>query len=1265
MKVFLWLLLLSGAFFNAKGQASIKLSEYSPSNKTIAAGDGKVYNWLEINNTAYESLELSEFELIVTPENGSPATVALPPGKIMCGEFKMIWFGASTSTIVGQDIYVAATVQNVRSVLELRHKTSNLMIDIMHVPSLLKDDETLNEQHLLNLPPVMLPGIQSTPYARNLFASSWSKLTNHTAFQGRDSSPNALLLFKNKLWVMAGWRYEPENGDYHSRSDIYNSDDGINWTLVNPSPPYQPYSGFIVYKDKMWAYDDTGIWNSDDGVTWEFLGTSPVRASSRVLLVNDTIWFVDTYGNAGYSPDGLNFTLTRNGDAPWGLRDWPGFVYHRNKFWVYIGRKYIDGVQHATNDVWSSSDGISWELMTDEAVLPSRFWHMYGAFEDKMWIIGGASWDSVGNANNGNFNDAWYSENGKDWKLLSQDNYPNRHAAMIKNFNDRLYFMCGYGGLSLDRLYNDVWVFNYRIYYSRKGQDLSELSSWGTVQDGTGLQPLSFDQSNAIYVVTNDSAYTLSGSWQVAGKNSKIILGNGRDSVTLKVNPGVNIPTGMHLTERSRLEWESSSPPNIARTAPSSTVAFINTETTLPGVQNGYYNLEVSNTQLTTASSVIKVGHNLRMTGSVITDNGNSSGIWIYGSLYADNNTNTKGVNLEMRGSEDAEILPLNGGEPIIGDLVIHKDDGSVTLGTNLHILNMFTYVKGDLQKNGFQLMFDNKGSMRLAGNEQGLKLSNFITPGSEVYDLMINNPNGAVLGQSININGILRMVNGQLVLHEYDLGIAYALGGSEQSYVQADSSGMLRFKANLDEVTLPIGNKKGFMPVTISSNATEGIMGLNFSNIEKLDNLESARFVHPTWNLDAGTMTDIDVNVELSWKQSDEGELFDRNECGAAIYRLEGFLNKQRPSAASPDTENSFSVKARMKLAGTIVVGDSASTATKQYQTVSVEPSGVIEKKYGDPSFTLSAGSSSGLPVIFLSDNDVLMETDSHFDIMKAGTSVISVFSEGSDDYVPSDTVKVTVIVTQALQPPLEIDTSTLVKRYDDEPFTLLEETSSIYGPIVVESATPEVVQVHDDTIIEINSVGRALLAVHSPGNENYLPSDTVYVTVVVKRALQNITINSLVGRKVLNVDTPFVPVIFDSGLSPTVSISNTAVAAFENGRIVLKSSGETNVTIEQPGNKYYAPFQRQHFLLKVMEWGTLKVYPNPTTAWLNVVVGDAVGSEYYYQLHDIQGRRILYGPINPRDNLRIDLSAYPSNTYILKVTGPSYSKSVKIIKQ
>lgn len=143
-------------------------------------------------------------------------------------------------------------------------------------------------------------------------------------------------------------------------------------------------------------------------------------------------------------------------EAPFAPRDGAGLVEFNGRMWLLGGwnPSAFDGT--TTNEVWSSTDGSTWE---QHATPPWEGRHCAGfvTFQDKIWVIGGDN-------NRGYYqNDVWSSENGDDWNLIT-DAVPwaDRVMHYVAVHNNKLYVIGGEEVNDIpdvpDTVYNDVWV---------------------------------------------------------------------------------------------------------------------------------------------------------------------------------------------------------------------------------------------------------------------------------------------------------------------------------------------------------------------------------------------------------------------------------------------------------------------------------------------------------------------------------------------------------------------------------------------------------------------------------------------------------------------------------------------------------------------------------------------------------------------------------------------------------------------------------------
>lgn len=97
--------------------------------------------------------------------------------------------------------------------------------------------------------------------------------------------------------------------------------------------------------------------------------------------------------------------ITANAD--WSARSYPSCIVYDNKMWLMGGRGDI-----THNDVWCSTDGCNWTLVTDSAAWCPRVNACCLVFNNKMWLMGGQNDEKK-------INDVWNSSDGKNWTLVT------------------------------------------------------------------------------------------------------------------------------------------------------------------------------------------------------------------------------------------------------------------------------------------------------------------------------------------------------------------------------------------------------------------------------------------------------------------------------------------------------------------------------------------------------------------------------------------------------------------------------------------------------------------------------------------------------------------------------------------------------------------------------------------------------------------------------------------------------------------------------
>lgn len=164
-------------------------------------------------------------------------------------------------------------------------------------------------------------------------------------------------VFENKIWIIGG---EDKNNKY---SDIWNSNDGINWIKIKDDLPFGKRSGsqVVMLNNKLYLLDND-VWVSTNGIDWQKLTDEIVRGEQlfgySAQVFDNKIWLLGCNRNGQfssqvlYSSDGKNWE-TQN--APWLPRGGIAATVHKGKLFM-TGGKYGGTPNHPDfrydNDLW-------------------------------------------------------------------------------------------------------------------------------------------------------------------------------------------------------------------------------------------------------------------------------------------------------------------------------------------------------------------------------------------------------------------------------------------------------------------------------------------------------------------------------------------------------------------------------------------------------------------------------------------------------------------------------------------------------------------------------------------------------------------------------------------------------------------------------------------------------------------------------------------------------------------------------------------------
>ncbi|MEZ6129888.1 MAG: galactose oxidase [Planctomycetaceae bacterium] len=305
--------------------------------------------------------------------------------------------------------------------------------------------------------------------------TDWTLVTKDAGWQARDSQGE--LVHDGKLWILGGWF----NSYEAPPRDVWSSSNGKDWNPVTRMAPWKhsDLSMAISFKNRMWMMGgwyngrldghsaSHEVWSSDNGVDWTqdtaTAGWSP-RLAAGCVTFRDRLWILGGTENYYFGDrDSLKNDVWSSADgktwqqatasAAWSPRAYHQAVALNDRIYVLGGGNYVPEYE-ARNDVWSSEDGITWQLETTAAPWSPRLWFSAVSYRDRLWVLGG--WSNNPSTNHG---DVWYSKDGKTWhELKTETQWKARHEHSAFVFQDRLWIAGGHA----QPLSSEVWSLNVK-----------------------------------------------------------------------------------------------------------------------------------------------------------------------------------------------------------------------------------------------------------------------------------------------------------------------------------------------------------------------------------------------------------------------------------------------------------------------------------------------------------------------------------------------------------------------------------------------------------------------------------------------------------------------------------------------------------------------------------------------------------------------------------------------------------------------------------
>jgi len=216
-----------------------------------------------------------------------------------------------------------------------------------------------------------------------------------------------------------------------------------------------------------WTYDEpyngeaatvSEVWRSSDATTWELLGNAPWpgRHGAGWVVHNDKMFVVsgDLFSDIWSSSDGLSWN--RDGETqPFGGRYTPNVASFNGYLYLYGGMTWTPGncpspkVCNAVgfDDTWKSLDGRNWIKVGDAPWQGRALVHGSAVSRGKLFVIGGGLKASVNQPTGQTvkeFYDVWSTVDGVNWVRETEDfGIPPRTHFSVLGTNEGCYLSDG------------------------------------------------------------------------------------------------------------------------------------------------------------------------------------------------------------------------------------------------------------------------------------------------------------------------------------------------------------------------------------------------------------------------------------------------------------------------------------------------------------------------------------------------------------------------------------------------------------------------------------------------------------------------------------------------------------------------------------------------------------------------------------------------------------------------------------------------------
>ncbi len=234
-----------------------------------------------------------------------------------------------------------------------------------------------------------------------------------------------------------------------------------------------------------------------------------------------------------------------------------------------------------------------------------------------------------------------------------------------------------------------------------------------------------------------------------------------------------------------------------------------------------------------------------------------------------------------------------------------------------------------------------------------------------------------------------------------------------------------------------------------------------------------------------------------------------------------------------------------------------------EEFGSVDVDVSSVFTDAEGDALTYVPASSNEEVVVANVSGSTLTINE------VAIGSSTISLRADDGNGNSAFANFNVTVLAKSTQEITFEsIDT----KVFGDASFELVATGGDSGNPVTFTSGNTNIATI-DGSTVTIIDVGEVVITASQAGNEQYFPAEDVTQTLIIEKAEQVITFESIETKVYGDANFELVALGGDSGNPITFTSANTDVVTIDGATVTILSAGEVVITASQEGNDQYFP--------------------------------------------------------------------------------------------